>query len=173
MNNDVTIELGKTEELCIHQGHEETGWRITLPTPVSMPWKAPGLRRYRSTSKQIPLWYLWRWRRRYRSPCTLDFHRSHGAMATLTALILLLDLVNWKWLAIVSSPFVKNQKEVTVSLMAGTLSLRKKFWLLTEDDSCDLEIGALERIANEGQLMVYRHPGSGLHGYTERYGLLE
>ena len=26
-------------------------------------------------------------------------------------------------------------------------------------DSCDLEIGALERIANEGQLMVYRHRG--------------
>lgn len=30
MNNDVTLELGKPENFCIHQQHEEKGWKITL-----------------------------------------------------------------------------------------------------------------------------------------------
>ena len=30
MNNDVTIELGKPENICIHHSHDEAGWRITL-----------------------------------------------------------------------------------------------------------------------------------------------
>ena len=30
MNNDVTIELGQPENICIHHSHDEAGWRITL-----------------------------------------------------------------------------------------------------------------------------------------------
>lgn len=30
MNNDVTIELGHPERLCIHQAHQEDGWKITM-----------------------------------------------------------------------------------------------------------------------------------------------
>jgi len=30
MNNDVTLELGKPENFCIHHQHEEKGWKITL-----------------------------------------------------------------------------------------------------------------------------------------------
>ena len=36
---------------------------------------------------------------------------------------------------------------------------RSIFDYLTVDDSCDLEIGPLEQIAKEGQLMVYKHRG--------------
>ncbi|MFC1869571.1 glucose-1-phosphate cytidylyltransferase, partial [Thermodesulfobacteriota bacterium] len=31
------------------------------------------------------------------------------------------------------------------------------FDYFTEADDCDLEIGALEQIAHEGQLMIYKH----------------
>ena len=30
MNSDVTIELGKPESFCLHQCHDESGWKITL-----------------------------------------------------------------------------------------------------------------------------------------------
>lgn len=30
MNNDVTIVLGQPENMCIHQFHDEAGWKITL-----------------------------------------------------------------------------------------------------------------------------------------------
>ena len=36
---------------------------------------------------------------------------------------------------------------------------RKIFDYLTEDEHCDLEVGPLEKIAAEGQLMVYKHKG--------------
>jgi glucose-1-phosphate cytidylyltransferase len=33
------------------------------------------------------------------------------------------------------------------------------FNYLTEDENCDLEIGALERVAEDGQLQVFQHKG--------------
>jgi len=36
---------------------------------------------------------------------------------------------------------------------------RKILDYLTEDASCDLEMGPLEKIAENGQLMVYKHRG--------------
>ena len=30
MNNDVTIELGRSDKIFIHHGHDENGWRVTL-----------------------------------------------------------------------------------------------------------------------------------------------
>ena len=36
---------------------------------------------------------------------------------------------------------------------------RAVFDYLSEDDSCDFEIGALEEIARQDELMVYKHKG--------------
>ena len=36
---------------------------------------------------------------------------------------------------------------------------RKIFSYLSSLDSCDLEIGPLDQLASEGELMVYKHPG--------------
>jgi glucose-1-phosphate cytidylyltransferase len=36
---------------------------------------------------------------------------------------------------------------------------KKIFDYLTVDDDCDLEIGPMEKIADEGELMVYKHAG--------------
>lgn len=37
MNNDVTVELGRPENLRIEQLHGEAGWKITWPTPGKNP----------------------------------------------------------------------------------------------------------------------------------------
>jgi len=31
---------------------------------------------------------------------------------------------------------------------------------LTPDEGCDFEFGPLEKLAQEGEIMVYKHPGS-------------
>ena len=36
---------------------------------------------------------------------------------------------------------------------------RRIFDYMTEDETCDFEYGALERVAEDGEMMVYRHDG--------------
>ena len=36
---------------------------------------------------------------------------------------------------------------------------KKLLSYLDEDEKCDLEFGALEKLANEGQVMVFKHQG--------------
>ena len=37
---------------------------------------------------------------------------------------------------------------------------RKLLNYLTNDEDCDLEIGALQKLASQGEVMVYKHEGS-------------
>lgn len=47
------------------------------------------------------------------------------------------------------------------SLVSGGFFVfrRRIFDYLTPDENCDLEYGALEHLADKGELMVYRHDG--------------
>jgi len=58
-------------------------------------------------------------------------------------------------------PFAKNRKKVIICWSAGAFlcSIEVFFDYLSADDKSDLEIGPLEKIASEGQLMVYKHNG--------------
>ncbi|MFC1869491.1 sugar phosphate nucleotidyltransferase, partial [Thermodesulfobacteriota bacterium] len=85
MNNDVTMELGKPDNICIHQRHEENGWKITLANTGEMTLKGARIKKIQKYIKddvfmltygdgiaQIDINNL------------LAFHKSHGKLATLT-----------------------------------------------------------------------------------------
>lgn len=57
--------------------------------------------------------------------------------------------------------FCEKPKEGDSVLVSGGFFVfnRRIFDYLSADDHFDLEIGPLEKIANEGQLMVYKHTG--------------
>jgi glucose-1-phosphate cytidylyltransferase len=87
MNNDVTIELGKPEKLCIHHVHEENGWKITLVNTGEDTLKGARLKKiqkyiiddtfmvtYGDGVADIDINAL------------LSFHKSHGKLATLTGI---------------------------------------------------------------------------------------
>ena len=161
MNNDVTIELGKQEQLCIHQCHSESGWRITLANTGEKTLKGARLKKiqkyiigdtfmltYGDGVADINLDAL------------LSFHKSHGRLATLTGINpasrfgeLKIDGNNVK-------AFNEKPDNGKGFINGGFFVLnRAVFDYLSEDDSCDFEIGALEEIARQGELMVYKHRG--------------
>jgi len=87
MNNDVTLELGKPENFCINQQHEEKGWKITLPDTGGKTLKGGRLKKiekyitgdtfmmtYGDGVANIDLGAL------------LAFHKSHGKLATVTGI---------------------------------------------------------------------------------------
>jgi glucose-1-phosphate cytidylyltransferase len=57
--------------------------------------------------------------------------------------------------------FIEKPQSGNEYINGGFFVFNKKiFDYLTADDQCDFEIGPLERIANDRQLRVYKHPGA-------------
>jgi glucose-1-phosphate cytidylyltransferase len=161
MNNDVTIELGKPEQLCIHQCHEEIGWRIILANTGEETLKGARLKKvqkyitgdtfmvtYGDGVADIDLDAL------------ISFHKNHGKLATLTGINPASRFGELKIDGNSVKAFSEKPENGDGFINGGFFVLnRAVFDYLSEDDSCDFEIGALEEIARQGELMVYKHRG--------------
>ena len=161
LNNDFTVELGNHKKIEIHSGHGEKGWRVTLADTGDKALKGARLKRaekyidgdqfmmtYGDGVADIDINSL------------LAFHRDHGKLATVTGINPTSRFGELK----IKGDQVKSFSEKprnTPGLINGGFFVFNKGVLdyLSADDNCDLEIGALEKIAREGQLMVYKHTG--------------
>lgn len=90
----------------------------------------------------------------------LEFHRSHGKIATLTAVMLdqqkgVLDIGG--------DNAVKSFREKNLSdgapINAGYMVLNPEIFDYIDDDATVFERGPLEKLAAQGQLMSYMHKG--------------
>jgi glucose-1-phosphate cytidylyltransferase len=161
MNNDVTIQLGQPENICIHHSHEEVGWKITLADTGEKALKGARLKRveryidgdtfmmtYGDGIADVDIHAL------------LAFHRSHGRMATLTGINPASRFGELKIEGDRVASFSEKPQNGEGIINGGFFVFNREiFGLLALEDSCDLEIGPLERIAREGQLMVFKHRG--------------
>lgn len=162
MNSDVTIELGKPECLCFHQGHDETGWKITLAETGINTLKGGRIKQvekyiqsdiflltYGDGVADIDINRL------------VDFHRSHGKIATVTGVNPLSRFGELQVKDDLVTSFLEKPNNSDGGLISAGFFVfdRRIFDYLTLEESCDLEFGALEIIAKEGQLKVYRHDG--------------
>ena len=161
MNNDVTIELGKPEELCIHHAHEENGWKITLVNTGEDTLKGARLKKirkyvtgdtfmvtYGDGVADIDIGAL------------LSFHKGHGKLATLTGINPASRFGELKIDGNRIETFREKPENDDDFISGGFFVLnRAVFDYLSENDACDFEIGALEKIANQGELMMYKHKG--------------
>jgi glucose-1-phosphate cytidylyltransferase len=88
------------------------------------------------------------------------FHRSHGKLATVSGINVASRFGELKVEGDQVVAF-SEKPEVASGLISGGYFVfnRGVFDYVSDDDACDLEIGALEEIARSGQLMVYKHPG--------------
>jgi len=172
MNNDITIELGKPDKALLHSCHEECGWKITLASTGEKALKGARLKKvakyiqgdtffmtYGDGVADIDLNAL------------LAFHKSHGKMVTVSGVTPASQFGELRVEGDRVACFHEKPKGPG-SDTSGPLGLPGKlinggymainraiFERLSEDDACDLEYGPFERLAEEGQLMVYRHPG--------------
>jgi len=161
MNNDVTIELGQPERTCIHYAHDEAGWKITLAETGEKTLKGARLKKveryitgdtfmmtYGDGIADVDINEL------------LAFHKSHGKMATVTGINPAARFGELKIDGDRVETFSEKPQNVDGLINGGFFVFNRKiFDYLTTDDLCDLEIGPLEQIAKEGQLMVYKHRG--------------
>ncbi len=160
MNNDISLELGKPESLIVHNSHPEAGYKVTLANTGANALKGSRLKQvekyitgdtfmmtYGDGVADIDINAL------------IDFHHAHGKIATVTGISPISQFGELKIEGDKVTSFQEKPKDARSGFVSGGYFVfqRKIFEYLSADEHCDLEYGAIEQLAHEGQLMVYRH----------------
>jgi len=91
-------------------------------------------------------------------PNLIEFHKSHGKIATLTRVLPPSKFGNPVMEGDLVIKFIEKQKQAEGQINGGFYVFNKKvFDYLKPDESCILEREPLERLAQDGQLMAYSH----------------
>ncbi len=161
MNNDFTICLGEKHEISYHGAHEEQDYRVTLADTGLDSMTGSRVKRvqrhvdgdtfmvtYGDGLSDVNITDL------------LRFHHAHGKLATVTTVrpISRFGMIEMDDDGAVNS--FAEKPSVDGWMSAGYFVFhRKVFDYLQEDPHCILERDPLERLAADGQLVGYRHPG--------------
>lgn len=160
-NSDVTFDFTDgTEKTIIHKQNCEP-WRVTVVDTGLNTMTGGRIKRVRSYIGDEPFLMTYG-----DGVCDVDirklveFHRSHGKLATLTAVMLeeqkgILDVGGDN---AVRSFREKNRSDGAL-INAGYMVLNPEIFNYIAGDETVFEKEPMERLANEGQLMSYMHKG--------------
>jgi glucose-1-phosphate cytidylyltransferase len=159
LNNDFTIDLDKGE-VEYHNRHGENGWKVTLVDTGLNTLKGGRIKRlekylddvnmvtYGDGVADIPIDEL------------LKFHKDHGKTITFSGVhpsgrFGEFEEENNRVISFREKPLSGN-----AFINGGYMVFNKNMLdLLTSDESCDFEVGAIEQLAHQGEVMVYKHDG--------------
>lgn len=160
--NDFTIKMDSKREITFHNQCDEVDWNVTL---IDTGLKALKGARLKKAEKYIDseIFLL-----TYGDGVAdvnlndlINYHKQYGKIGTLTGVrppSKFGDIVvnGGKVLNFTEKP------QASAGLINGGFFVfdRKIFDYLSTDEDCDLEMGALEQLAREQELMVYEHKGS-------------
>jgi glucose-1-phosphate cytidylyltransferase len=160
MNNDFTICLGRQSQIQYNDVHEEQGFQVTLADTGLTTMTGGRLQRvqkylgedtfmmtYGDGLSDISI------------PQLLEFHRSHGKLATVTAVAPAsrFGILEMNPEGRVKKFLEKPRTESPVS--AGFFVFQRGIFDYLGGDDCVLEREPMERLAADGQLMAYTHHG--------------
>ena len=158
--SDVTFNLANGNEMIIHEQHSEP-WKVTVVDTGLNTMTGGRVKRIQKYigDETFMLTYG-------DGVCDIDisklveFHKSHGKLATLTAVIQeqqkgVLDI---KENGAVRS-FREKQVNDGAAINAGYMVLQPQIFDYLEDDNTIFETTPLERLVSEKQLMSYRYTG--------------
>ena len=160
MNNDFTVSLGQPEQLHYHGEHGETGLRVTLADTGLQSMTGGRVQKasryidddtflltYGDGVADVDIRRL------------VEFHHSHGRLATLTAMR---PTSRFGMLELDSECRVQRFSEkprVEGWASAGFFVLNRGVFDYLDGPQCVFEQQPLERLAREQQLVAYQHEG--------------
>lgn len=159
-NSDVTFDFrGGQNEMTIHESHLEP-WKVTVVDTGYNTMTGGRIKRIQKYVGNEPFFMTYG-----DGVCDvninklLEFHKSHGKLATLTAVKLAQD----KGVLDIEGGAVKSFREKNLSdgapINAGYMVLQPEVFDLIDGDDTIFERKPLESLAKEGELMSYIHEG--------------
>ena len=160
MNSDFSICLGQKSQIRYHGEHSEKGFAVTLADTGHDCLTGGRIHKiekyidgdtflltYGDGVSDVDVRRL------------LEFHHSHGKLATVTTVV---PASRFGMLELADETRVQKFTEKPTAdgwISAGYFVLNRAVFDYLGGDDCILEGEPLERLASEGQLMAYRHPG--------------
>lgn len=157
--SDITFDFTKGNQMIIHDAHAEN-WKVTVVDTGLHTMTGGRLKRIKKYLGDEPFFMT------YGDgvadvdiPATLEFHKSHGKLATMTAIrpesrYGMIDMEN----GLVRSFREKSQNDVGW-INGGFMVLDPKVLDYIDGDADMFERAPMERLAEDGQLMCYCHEG--------------
>lgn len=161
LNHDFTLKLGNPKNIDIHDDCAESDWQITLADTGISSLKGCRIKRIEKYVKGDTFMLTYG-----DGLANIDvnelfsFHKKHGCIGTVTGvrppsrfgeIIAKADRVT----------SFAEKPQVSHGLINGGYFVlnREIFNYLSDDECCDFEVGPLEKLAADGELMVYKHKG--------------
>lgn len=160
MNNDFTIDLGHQWSLRYHGNHAEEDFRVTLVDTGQNTMTGGRVRRIARYLDGDTFMVTYGDGLANISICNLlDFHRSHGRLATVTTVrpVSRFGLVEVSGDGQVAQFAEKPQTGDWIS--AGFFLFQRGVLNYLTGDDCIMEREPMERLVADGQLMSFRHDG--------------
>ena len=157
--SDITFDFTKGNQMIIHDAHAEN-WKVTVVDTGLHTMTGGRLKRIKKYLGDEPFFMT------YGDgvadvdiPATLEFHKSHGKLATMTAIrpesrYGMIDMED----GLVNSFREKSQGDVGW-INGGFMVLDPKVLDYIDGDADMFERAPMERLAEDGQLMCYCHEG--------------
>lgn len=157
---DVTFDFTENNKITIHKKHSEP-WKVTVVDTGLYTMTGGRIKRIQEYIGNEPFMMTYG-----DGVCDVDlsklieFHKSHGKIATLTAVM----LEQTKGVLTIGGDnavrsFREKQNIDRAPINAGFMVLQPEVFSYLDDDKCIFEQQPLEKLANEGQLMSYLHKG--------------
>jgi glucose-1-phosphate cytidylyltransferase len=158
--SDITFDLTQGNKIIIHNQHSEP-WKVTVVDTGLHTMTGGRIKRVQSYVGNEPFMMTYG-----DGVCDVDidkllqFHQSHGKIATLTSVTLKQDkgVLNIGGDNAVRS-FREKSNNDNASINAGYMVLNPEIFDLLKDDSTVFEREPLEELAVNGELMSYSHTG--------------
>lgn len=161
MNCDVTVDLGRPDAFVLHGRHAER-WRVTLAETGAQTMTAGRIKQIERYVADDPAFML-----TYGDgvadvdiQALLAFHRTHGRIATVTAVH---PSSRWGELLLEGDEAAefREKPQLTEGFINGGFFVldRRVFSYLEEDPTVPFERAPLQRLAADRQLMAFRHEG--------------
>jgi glucose-1-phosphate cytidylyltransferase len=160
--NDFTIRLGRTRGLEFNNDHPEDGWRVTLAETGETSQTGARIRRVKKYLDDGPFCMT------YGDGVAnvdlaglLEFHRSHGKLATVTGMHPGGRFGELKVAGQQVRVFAEKPQMTEGYVSGGFFVFEREFIdrYLNDRDDLTLEREPLHRVAEDGELMMFRHEG--------------
>jgi glucose-1-phosphate cytidylyltransferase len=160
MNNDFTICLGQKETISYHESHQEQDFRVTLAETGQDTMTGGRLKRIQKYVGNEPFLMTYGdGLADVNLPGLIDFHKSHGRLATVTTVrpISRFGIIELDGKSAVSKFVEKPRLDGWASV--GFFVLQPEVFDFLTGDDCIFEQEPLQALAAQGQLMGYQHEG--------------
>ena len=157
---DFTVDLG-SNEIRYHNNHDEQNWKVTVVDTGLNTLKGARIKRVEKfLDDEVNMVTYGDGVADMDISKLIEFHHSHGKTITITGVhppARFGELIeeNGRVRSFEEKP------QTSVGLINGGFMVFNRNLLehLTEDENCDLETGAINKLTKAGEVMVYKHKG--------------